>query len=79
MRRSFGPFWARRAARPDDELPYTPIRTFALRGYGGEALVAVGVTAEYHVGTLFVEYGQVAPHLGVSSLDFTCRYTEGQL
>jgi len=56
---------ARRAARPDDELPYTPIRTFA---------------AEYHVGTPFVKYGQKAPHLGVSSsLDFTCRYTEGQL
>src|SRR5918995_2069898 len=60
VRAFLGP--ARRAARPDDELPYAPIRTFASRSHGGVALVTVGVAAEDHVGVPLVEDGPEAPH-----------------
>ena len=59
------PFWGpRRTARTDDALADAPDRTFASRGYGGVALVAVGMTAKYDVGTPLVEHGPEAPHLG---------------
>src|SRR5918998_5582658 len=47
---------ARRTARPHDELADAPSRrTFATRGYAGEALVAVGVPREDEVGVLVVK------------------------
>src|ERR671911_2617171 len=62
VRAFLGP--ARRAARPDDELPYAPIRTFASRGYGGVALVAVGMPVEDDIGPMVVEHEPDGLHLG---------------
>src|SRR5918999_5974988 len=62
---------ARRAACPYDELADAPCRrTFATGGYAGEALVAVGVPREDHVGLMVVELIPEAPHL-VSIADIT--------
>src|SRR5215207_7249713 len=45
----------RRTARPHDELTDAPSRrTFTTGGYAGEALVAVGVPIEDHLGVMFV-------------------------
>src|ERR671917_105226 len=47
---------ARRAARPHDELADAPSRrTCATRGYAGEALVAVGIPIEDHLGVMVVK------------------------
>src|ERR687895_2329980 len=62
---------ARLTARPHDELADAPSRrTFATGGYTGEALVAVGVPREDHVGLMVVELIPEAPHL-VSIADIT--------
>src|ERR671920_2377859 len=56
---------ARRTARPHDELADAPSRrTFATGGYAGEALVAVGVPIDDHLGVLVVELLPKDPHLG---------------
>src|SRR5215204_4019993 len=48
---------ARRTARPHDELADAPgRRTFATWRYAGEALVAVGVPREDHVGVMVVKH-----------------------
>src|SRR5918998_5923381 len=56
---------ARRTARPHDELADAPSRrTFATGGYTGEALVAVGVPIDDHLGVLVVEDVPEGLHLG---------------
>src|SRR5918995_5708692 len=56
---------ARRTARPHDELADAPSRgTCATGGYAGEALVAVGIPREDHVGVLVVELSPEGLHLG---------------
>src|SRR5918998_1147876 len=56
---------ARRAARPHYEQADAPSRrTFTTGGYAGEALVAVGVPIEDHVGLMVVELLPEGPNLG---------------
>src|SRR5215208_7642187 len=56
---------ARRSARPHDELPDAPSRrTFTTGGYAGEALVAVGVPIEDHLGVMVVKDVPEGLHLG---------------
>ena len=56
---------ARRTARPHDELADAPSRrTFATGAYAGEALVAVGVPIEDHVGVMVVKDVPEGLHLG---------------
>src|ERR671910_3804999 len=56
---------ARRAARPHDELADAPSRrTCATGGYAGEALVAVGIPIEDHLGVMVVKDVPEGLHLG---------------
>src|ERR671917_2055618 len=56
---------ARRAPRPHDELADAPSRgTCATGGYAGEALVAVGVPREDHVGVMVVKHVPERLYLG---------------
>src|SRR5918993_4397495 len=56
---------ARRTTRPHDELADAPCRrTFTTRGYAGEALVAVGIPIEDHVGVMVVKDVPEGLHLG---------------
>src|SRR5215211_1057113 len=56
---------ARRTARPHYELADAPSRrTCATGGYAREALVAVGMSIEDHVGVMVVKDVPEGPHLG---------------
>ena len=56
---------ARRTARPHDELADAPSRrSFTTRFYAGEALVAVGVPREDHLGVMVVKDVPEGLHLG---------------
>src|ERR671915_2357923 len=56
---------ARRAPRPHDELADAPSRgTCATGGYAGEALVAVGVPIEDHLGVMVVKHVPERLYLG---------------
>src|SRR5215208_3421921 len=56
---------ARRTARPHDELADAPSRrTFTTGGYACEALVAVGVPIEDHLGVMVVKDVPEGLHLG---------------
>src|SRR5918997_3209474 len=56
---------ARRAPRPHDELADAPSRrTCATGGYAGEALVAVGVPREDHLGVMVVKHVPERLYLG---------------
>src|ERR671910_2406479 len=56
---------ARRTARPHNELADAPCRrTCATGGYAGEALVAVGIPIEDHLGVMVVKDVPEGLHLG---------------
>src|SRR5919107_1807526 len=56
---------ARRTARSHYELADAPSRrSFTTGGYAGEALVAVGMPREDHLGLMVVELLPEVPHLG---------------